>query len=306
MEKQAPNTEKKAAKGDDVDPIVICPYCGDTVPSLIGIETGMKLRLQEVSEEAGIGQVPPEVCDGCHKQLTKLVSKGAVLRAEQKAKEQNRLMLWRNRVQLIKQAKQHLAQKNHADAAVSFEKYLRVLEIVYDCGTGELTPDLFKNQARATEMTVIASVYWDLLRIYDTNATYADRQMKAATKLAEFIRFTPIYPHVIRKAESLSRGARNPEAFRKFLKQSSASRPRCFIATAAFDGRVSPTIEALCQFRDGYLSQTPTGRRLILVYYKVSPPLARALDSTPRLKPATRTVLAWIARTSFVRNRLKP
>lgn len=281
--------------------VITCPYCGDNVPILVRIEAGMKLRLQET---AAISPIPEAVCEGCLKMLTKMISKGAVLRAEQQAKEQNRLMLWRNRVHLVKQAKGLLAQKNYSEAAVAFEKYLRVLEIIYEQKPGGLSPDLFKNEARSQEMTVITSVYWDLMRIYDTSPRYGDRQKKAAEKLAEFVRFTPIFPHIMRKAESQTRTAKNPEAFRKFLKLSNAKRPRCFVATAAFEGQRTETVDTLCRFRDQRLKQSAFGRGLVYTYYRVSPSIATWLDRHPRLKPATRKLLTWIAKTEFVRNNL--
>ena len=257
----------------------------------------MKLRLQE---NAKVAQVPDQVCEGCFGMLAKMVSKGAVLRAEAQQKEQNRLMLWRNRVQLVKQAKNHLQQKNYSDSAVSFEKYLRVLEIVYECKPGELSPELFKNKARQQEMTVITSVYWDLMRIYDTHPSYMERQRKTAEKLADFARFTPIFPHIMRKAESQMKTAKNPDAFKKLLKLANKSRPRCFIATAAFDGYASPEVVSLCRFRDEYLVHSRAGRRFVYVYYKISPAIARSLDQCPWLKPFVRRVLAFIAESKFV------
>lgn len=253
----------------------------------------MKLRLQE---SAQVNPAPDAVCDGCHKMLSKMISKGATLRAEQKAKEQNRLMLWRNRVGLVKQAKQLLAQKSYSDAAVAYEKYIRVLEIVYEAKPGELSPDLFKNDSKASEMTVIASVYWDLMRIYDTHNKFADRQMKAADKLALFIRFTPIFPQIIRKAESQARTAKNPDAFKRFLKVSNSNRPRCFIATAAFNGQRTETVESLCMFRDQVLKASTLGRRFVALYYRLSPGIADFLDRHPAFKPATRAALSTIAR----------
>lgn len=303
------------------DGVITCTYCGDNVPTLVPIETGMKLRL---SKETQIGTVPDAVCEGCLKILLKMVSKGAALRSEQQAKEQNRLLLWRNRVQLVKQAKLYLSQKNFSDAAVAYEKYLRVLEIVYETKPGEMSPDLFKNQARAQEMTVIASVYWDLMRIYDTHPSYRERQYKAAQKLAEFVRYTPIFPHVMRKAESQRRQAKNPDAFAKFLKLSNSKRPRCFIATSAFSNiavtsgagidtsaflsanEVHPVIDDLCRFRDQFLKLSPSGRAIVRFYYKHSPSIAAWLDRHPSLKPVVRAALTAVARSRFVRNRLNP
>lgn len=278
---------------ENTEGIISCPYCHDTVPSLVRIEPGMKLRLQQ---NAKVASVPDTVCEGCHAMLAKMVSKGAALRAEAAAKEQNRLMLWRNRVGLIRQAKQNLAQKNFADAAVSFEKYLRVLEIVYDLKAGGLKPDLFRGASKSQELTVITSVYWDLMRVYDSSSNYADRQMKAAEKLAEFARFTPIYGHIMKKAEVQSRVAKNSAAFRHFLKLSNAKRPRCFIATSAFDSYTDETVMQLCELRDQRLKRTRWGRKFIYLYYRLSPRLASHLDRHESLKPAARLILKHAAR----------
>jgi hypothetical protein len=228
--------------------------------------------------------------------MAKMVSKGASLRAEAAAKEQNRLMLWKNRVGLIRQAKQHLVQKNFADAAVAFEKYLRVLEIVYDLKPGGLSPELFRGNSKSQELTVITSVYWDLMRVYDSSSNYADRQMKAAEKLAEFVRYTPIYGHIMRKAEIQTRVAKNAEAFKTFLKLSNAKRPRCFVATSAFDSYSDETVMKLCELRDRRLKRSKLGRKFIYAYYRVSPAIAHHLDRHERLKPAARLILRQLAR----------
>lgn len=279
-----------AAENEIVGPPT-CPYCGNENPILVGIETGMRVAL----ETNGVSGLPESVCDGCYGQLSKMVSKGAALRAEAAQKQQNRLKLWKNRVAMVKKAKALMVAKSFSDAAVAYEKYLRALEIVYDKKSGELTPELFKADTRQTEITVIASVYWDLMRVYDTHPRYAERQMGAARKLAEFARFSPAFSHIVRKAESQTRTAKNTAAFKLFMKLSNSNRPRCFIATAAFNG-TDPTVEALCEFRDRRLVTTPLGRAFVASYYKISPPIARALDAAPFAKPPTRAALRLIAR----------
>ena len=286
-------SKKKAAPTAAVDGAITCSYCGDTVPSLIPIEAGMRLTLQT---NANLKTVPESVCAGCHNILAKMVSMGAVLRSQEAAKEQNRLMLWRNRVNLIRKAKTHLAQREFAEAAIYYEKYLRVLELVYDKKQGELSPDLFSAEARKQELTVVASVYWDLMRIYDQSPRYKDRQVAASMKLSEFIRFTPIYGHVIRKAESMARTAKSPDVFRNFLKVSNKNRPRCFIASAAFEDADSPTIETLRLYRDRVLRRHPAGRRFTRLYYRWSPPIASLIDQSPAfVRTALRFVLNKLA-----------
>ncbi len=288
-----PSPKKALSPKGDEEGVIVCPYCGDNVPSLVPVAAGMKIGLQE---NAQLSAVPDTVCAGCYSILTKMVSKGAALRAQQQAKEQNRLMLWRNRVNLVKKAKELLAQKSYAESAVQYEKYLRVLELVYDKKPGELSPELFASGSRQQEMTVVASVYWDLMRIYDQSPRYKDRQMTAAKKLAEFARFTPIFPHIMRKAEGLSRSGKNSDVYRFFVKASNKNRPRCFIATAAFDGYESPTVTDLRQFRDRVLRRSRCGRIATRLYYRVSPRLAGWIDRAPSpLRAVLRQALRFVA-----------
>ncbi len=268
-----------------------CPNCGAENVVLLRVESGLKLRLQE---EGSISSVPNEACEACHLEFSKMISRSAMVRAESAAKEDNRLQLWRSRVNLVKQGKLLMQTRKFAEAAAAYEKYLRVLEIVYDRKTNDLSPQLFSNQARKQEIMVISSVYWDLMRIYDTSARYGDRQRRAAEKLAEFARFTPVFANIARKAESQVRNAKNKDAYKYFLKLINASRPRCFIATSAFDGR-SPEVIQLCHFRDGFLSHRPWGRSFIFQYYRHSPRLAEFLDAHPSMKPPVRKVLRAVA-----------
>ena len=70
--------------------VITCPYCGDTVPSLVIVDTGLRIGLQE---NAQLTAIPDSVCGGCHAILSRMVSKGAALRAQAQAKEQNKLLL---------------------------------------------------------------------------------------------------------------------------------------------------------------------------------------------------------------------
>lgn len=246
------------------------------------------MKLQAVGESA-----PSQVCIGCTNELQRVISSssGGVLMAQERAKEQHRLQLWKNRVQLIKQARTCMNQKMYSQAAAAYEKYLKIMEIVFECKKNELKPELFKESARHTELTVVASVYWDLLRIYDMHNRYAERQTHCAKQLANFIRFTPIYPDIIRKAELFQRSAKNPAVLKQFLKMSSESRPRCFIATSAFEGTYAVEVQQLRFFRDHSLKNSRWGRQFTIWYYRVSPKLACLLDQHSWAKPAVRALL---------------
>ncbi|NUM58099.1 MAG: hypothetical protein HUU56_05675 [Bdellovibrionaceae bacterium] len=268
---------------------ITCPRCSLTVTELHALEPEMLSQLQAAGEE-----ISGPICAGCASDLRKILSqsKGGVLFAQEKAKEKYRLELWKNRVSMIKQARAYMSAKNYAQAAVSYEKYLKVLDIVFGLKKGEsLNPSHFKDSARTTEITVVTSVYWDLFRIYDTNEKYHDRQQQAARQLASFLQYSPMYPDIIKKAEAFVKSAKNPHIVKGFLKLASQERPRCFIATASFQNEFCQEVVFLRLFRDYQLNTTRWGRVFIKLYYLLSPPLAGILDTSPKLRSLSRKLL---------------
>src|SRR5690606_15305664 len=99
-----------------------------------------------------------------------------------------------------------------------------------------LTPEVFGNSARSREMTVLASVYWDLVRIYDSSPRYGDRMQRCADKLAMFLPYSSIYPDLVKKIESFIRTCKNPVIVRSIVRNAKARKGPCFIADAAFSG----------------------------------------------------------------------
>lgn len=268
-----------------------CPRCGSENVEMSPVDTSLKVALAVTGE----GHVPAMVCANCLAELSSRVSQGLKLRMEKEAREKNKLMLWKSRVSLIKQARALMTQKAYSEAAVSYEKYLRVLEMIYNLKKGELTPNVFNSSKRSKELTVVASVYWDLVRIYDTSPRYGERMAGAANKLAQFLPFSPILPDVLKRAESFTRSAKNPAVMRNFLKAVRGSAGRCFIATAVFEDGHSQEVMVLRQFRDDFLITSGAGRRFVFWYYKNSPPLADWLQQRPWAKSTLRPLLRLVA-----------
>ncbi len=269
--------------------MVHCPRCGVEASELHKLDPNLIQRLQDAGDSA-----PAEVCNPCRSELhkTNQSHSGGVLIQQERAAEQHRLHMWKSRVLLIRRARGLMSQKNYSEAAANYEKYLKILEIVFQCKKGSpLTPEMFKDNARTSELTVVASVYWDLLRIYDSSDRYGDRQSIAARQLASFIRFTPIFPDIIKKAQAFAKQAKHPEIIRAFLKGASSARPRCFVATSAFMTPMAPEVQILRFYRDEYLQKSAIGRIFIQVYYRVSPRFAEFLDTNSALKPIVRGLL---------------
>jgi hypothetical protein len=276
-----------------------CPRCGSLTDHFVPIDPGMRASLEALGEK-----IPDKVCPSCFEKLTSSVSQGTKLRMERDVREKNKMMMWKNRVHLIKNARGLMNQKAYSEAAVQYEKYLRVLEVVYGLKKGELSPAVFNNSTRSKELTVIASVYWDLVRIYDTSPRYGDRMMMAATKCSQFLPFSQIYPDIIKKADAFSRSAKNPQVMRQFLKMVKARRGPCFIADAAFANNPQAVeLLLLRRYRDEVLRKTPVGRRLIYSYYRLSPPLARWIGRSQFKSAITRWSLTKI--TALTKKSLK-
>jgi hypothetical protein len=193
-----------------------------------------------------------------------------------------------------------MGAKAFSDAAVVYEKYIRILEVIFDSGQGGLKAEHFKDSARTQELTVLASVYWDLIRIYDTSPKYGERMRQSATKLGQLLKYTPLYPDIIRKAEAFQRTANNPSIVKGFLKAATETKGKCFVATAAFEDADHPAVEDLRLFRDIILERSSSGRLFVRSYNRISPPLADWLEARGKLKPLVRAVLRPLARLARI------
>lgn len=268
-----------------------CPSCGNEAETLLPVDTAKRVALQSTGQE-----VYAEVCPNCLGELSGKVSQGMKLRMERDAREKNKMVMWKNRVNLIKQGRNLMSQRAYAEAAITYEKYLRILELVYNLRKGELSPAVFSNSTRSKEMTVIASVYWDLMRIYDTSPNYGDRMGRAAEQLAKFLPYSTLYPDVIKKADLFARSARNPQIVRRFLKTTKSVRGPCFLASAVFEAEpYSWELYVLRRYRDEVLKTKPWGRKFVFYYYRYSPALAGRIRSSQWKKKLLRPIFKKIA-----------
>ncbi|MBX7231762.1 MAG: hypothetical protein K1X29_06725 [Bdellovibrionales bacterium] len=269
-----------------------CPRCGVTNVKMTSVTVGLKLALEGTGQQH---QLPNLVCTNCYNELTSYVSQGMKLKLEQEARDKNKLILWKSRTHLIKQARVLMSHRAYAEAAIFYEKYLRVLEIVHNLEKGELSPQVFNNSNRSKELTIVASTYWDLMRIYDTSPRFLDRMVLAAKKLSQFLPLSPIYSDVIKRADIFVKTAHNPQVVHEFLKSSKISRMGCFIATEVFENKDHPTVEILRQFRDQIIILSAPGRHFVLWYYQWGPYIAERLKSRNWTKVVLRLGFRLIA-----------
>src|SRR3989344_7039369 len=272
--------------------MVTCPQCSLQVSEIFPLPIELRQKVKEVDPHFPLED---QICKSCMNALQRQAfGASGILLAQERAKDLKKKKLWQNRVALVRNG--HALMKNQlfSEAAVSYEKYLRLVEVVFNCGPGQLTPEMLKESAKTAELTVITGVYWDLIRIYDASEKYSGRQRIAAKQLAKFVSHTPIYGDLVKKAQVFMKSARRPEIIKSFLVASKAQRPRCFIATSAFETPRADEVIALRQFRDKSLKTTSGGRTLVYFYYKISPKAACFLDQQSWLKPAVRAILRFV------------
>jgi hypothetical protein len=65
----------------------------------------------------------------------------------------------------------------------------------------------------------------------------------------------------------------------------------CFVATAAYGSPLVEEVKYLRAFRDEYLLTSDKGRKLVNLYYAVSPPFARAIGQNEKLRAGARAAL---------------
>jgi len=69
----------------------------------------------------------------------------------------------------------------------------------------------------------------------------------------------------------------------------------CFIATAAYSTSIHPDLDTFRSFRDEKLLPHAIGKKLVSIYYKLSPSLARAIDRQPAIKKLLKHHLSRLA-----------
>jgi hypothetical protein len=211
------------------------------------------------------------------------------LSAIEQAEIDRKTKIWEMRMAFIQRGHRAMQIKQYGEAAISYEKYLRVLELVFNVEPGNLTPEVFKENSRTSEMSILAGAYWDLVRIYDTGQ-HGDRQARFAAQLAKFAPVTPMFNDIVKQAQDFSKNARNPQNVKIFL-SGVGKASRCFIASSAYESPIHGDVMLLRNYRDSVLKQSFLGRKFIYFYYRYSPKIACILDQQAYLKSPTRWAL---------------
>ncbi len=266
-----------------------CPQCGMNTSLLHDIDKGMKLRLEKEGQAIAFDAV----CTSCFKALSKNLSNASYLAAEQTIQRNFKDNLWKNRLNLVKQARNLLAMREYAEAAICYEKYIKVVEYVLEKKRIDFKAQLFKDSPR--EVTILTGAFWSLVEIYDMHPKYYAKQQQCATVLAELMPYTNLFTSIIKRASYKRKHSKNPDVYKTILKTSQMSHGFCFIASVAYPDRNDPTVQVLRQFRNQVLTKSAAGRSFIRFYYAWSPGLANRLQHRRAARYVLRKTLPIVA-----------
>lgn len=90
---------------------------------------------------------------------------------------------------------------------------------------------------------------------------------------------------------NITQSIRDAYEKRNSPKQNSSSGKGCFIATACYGDYDAPQVLLFRRFRDESLLSSGLGRKMVDLYYWLSPPLARKLSSHPAIAECIRNIL---------------
>lgn len=79
----------------------------------------------------------------------------------------------------------------------------------------------------------------------------------------------------------------------EFIKALNRSKRACFIATAAYGTSMAEEISILRRFRDHTLERSSFGKKIVVLYYRVSPPLAKLISKSNLKRKIVRKFLEF-------------
>lgn len=201
------------------------------------------------------------------------------------------------RITIAKQGRELFINKDYTNAAKKYNEYLNILAQSQDTeDIYQISPAKFDPKKDVTEMLLISHIYWELSRIYEMTPKLQNSFDKC---LKQFVRFTINQPYQVLNSEVLRKyikknknKSRQIRALQNAYSQIQVQSRKCFVATFALGEGHWATTE-LRLFKSRFLGGD-FGSRLVGIYYQISHPLVKWLETKPRLARATTVICGHI------------
>lgn len=236
------------------------------------------------------------ICEKCSSKRFSNKVRKSIQEAFERQEAAKRRELWVKRIEVAKKGIKYYEQSKLPEALRTFKDYLSILETRFAVGPNGLSIGLFDSKKDAGELLLLTGIYWDMAKIYDHMKGHTAELRNCLNK---FIEFSVDRPHIILASEAIrkyiaSGSAVHVQDFKNAHHVLQSHLARCFIATATF-GPGAVEVDILRRFRDERLVRSALGRAFVSAYYRISPPIARALIRAPWATPPVRAVLSRIS-----------
>ncbi|MCB9060575.1 MAG: hypothetical protein H6622_03525 [Halobacteriovoraceae bacterium] len=196
---------------------------------------------------------------------------------EEEKKHPEIIKRYRDRLSMLKQAREYYQQDNVALAVKHYLIYLNSLARFHNTSEEKLRPKHFDLQKDVPELLMISQVYWDLSKAYDRNPRLHN---ESARCLEQFVTFTIGFKYQYINYQMLSKfvkkgQAYNQKAFKDALEKIRVNSKACYIATLCF-GENHPHTNTLRKFKLSLLKRQ-SGKYFVDLYYIYSPHLVKFL-----------------------------
>ena len=216
---------------------------------------------------------------------------------------------YKQRLAIVKEAKESLAKKDFYNAIIKYNQYLNILADFKGIDAAQLSPKHFDAARDVSELLLISHVYWDLTIIYDQTPKLEKEFHKSLSKFVEFtvgFKYQPLNSTII-KRYIRKQGIGHLKDFKEANKHIFIQSKKCFVATFAF-GEEHEATKTLRLFKEKKLNNHPCGPKVIEIYYTYSPLIIYFLEKNKIMcflgKMISRIILLPFA--SFIRRYIIP
>lgn len=216
--------------------------------------------------------------------------------AEKKKQDRAFLEELAKRISIAREGRMYIEKKDYSRAMTSYRRFLAITAKSVNVEVEQLSPMLFEEKRRVAEALIVSSIFFDLLRILDRlESASALEERKLYHKL--FIRFTLGQPFQYFAGENIRKNLIYGGAI-KHKKEFWATyhaiqvKKFCVVATWAFGDEDCFEVQKMRELRDGKLSGSALGRRMVKIYYNHG----TLLRDTLKLIPGGKQIVRWAIR----------
>jgi hypothetical protein len=197
------------------------------------------------------------------------------------------------RFSTLKKAMNHSLAGRYQNAVEEYLNFFNIIAGYKNCNESEISPSLFRLDKDITEIFLISQVYWDLSKIYDRDPRFFGKMQKYLQKFLEFskgFKFQYANSQLIGKYVKSGK-CRNKKEFEQVYNAINKNGDYCYIATYCF-GETHPITNDLRLFKKELLKRN-LGKKLVRIYYQISPKLLNFCRKYPFLGVPTKVFIFY-------------